>query len=168
MTCCRKRIDKEKLKTNVANAKQLAQIHGQAYKEYAQDLFANGKEWATPRAEKAWKETVKFTAPRLSLAANKVAPVLENAHTKLVQDYIPRIDSLTKEETMSNKTHKVRNIVLIFTGLVTAVVAGVLVWRRLQPVDDPWAEEYWEDFEEECGEDCDCAAVADEVVESEK
>ena len=28
----------------------------------------------------------------------------------------------------------------------TAIVgAGVLVWRRTQPVDDPWAEEYWDD-----------------------
>ena len=150
MTCCHKSIDREKIRENLANAKQIAQIQSQAYKEYAYDVLANGKEWATPRAERAWKETVRYTAPRLSLAANKVAPVLETAHTKLVQDYIPRIDSLTKEKTMSNKTHTVRNVVLIFTGLVTAVVAGVLVWRRLQPVLDPCAEEYWEAFQQEC------------------
>lgn len=169
MLCCRKNVDTEKIKANLANAKELAQVHGQAYKEYAQDLIANGKEWAAPRAEKAWKETVKYTAPRLSLAANKVAPVLESAHTKLTQDYIPRIDSLTKETTMSNKTHTVRNVVLIFTGLVTAAVAGILVWRRLQPVDDPWAEEYWDDFEEDCCEDCGCGEEElEEVVATEK
>src|SRR5699024_2263554 len=33
-----------------------------------------------------------------------------------------------------------------WTLVGTAVAgAGVLIWRRTKPVDDPWAEEYWDD-----------------------
>ena len=171
MKCYHKHLDTEKLKTNLATTKELAQTHANIYKKQATELIHNTKEWATPKAQQTWEKTVKATAPHLTAAAHKGATILETTHKKLVEDYIPKIEALTKEETkMSNKTNKLRNLFLIFTGLVTAAVAGVLVWRRLQPVDDPWAEEYWEDFEEECGEDCECdkEETIEEVAETEK
>ena len=35
---------------------------------------------------------------------------------------------------------------LLGAGVIGIVAgAGVLIWRRTKPVDDPWAEEYWDD-----------------------
>lgn len=34
---------------------------------------------------------------------------------------------------------------VLVTGLLA--VAGYVLWQRSQPVEDPWAEEYWEDAE---------------------
>ncbi len=171
MTCCHTNIDKDKIIHNVKNAKRMAQEGVSICKEQASCIISQGEQWARPRAKKAWKKTVKALAPHVSTAANKLAPAMQNAHTKLVEEYIPKIDALAKEEkVMTNKSHKVRNVFLIFTGLVTAVVAGVLVWRRLQPIDDPWAEEYWEDFEDECDDECECPKSEnnEEVMASEK
>lgn len=38
----------------------------------------------------------------------------------------------------------------LWTALVALVaVAGVVAWRRTRPVEDPWAEESWEDIDDE-------------------
>lgn len=33
--------------------------------------------------------------------------------------------------------------------LLAAAVAGFVAWRRSQPIEDPWAEESWEDIDED-------------------
>lgn len=165
MVCC-KHFDKEKYKANALTAAKLAQVHASVCKDKAVELVNNSKELATPYVKNAWEQTVKTTAPRVSQAARKVAPVLETAHTKLTEEYIPRIDSVAKETTMK-KSHPLRSLLLALAGLGAVAVAGVLVWRRLQPVDDPWAEEYWDDFEDEC--ECGCEAATDaQELEAEK
>ena len=35
------------------------------------------------------------------------------------------------------------------TVATVAAGAAYVVWKRSQPVEDPWAEEYWADSEEE-------------------
>lgn len=38
--------------------------------------------------------------------------------------------------------------VLGLTALVGAVAgAGYILWKRSQPIEDPWAEEYWADLD---------------------
>ncbi|MDK8299774.1 MAG: hypothetical protein QP772_02605, partial [Actinomycetaceae bacterium UMB1218B] len=35
-----------------------------------------------------------------------------------------------------------------WTALATTVAgAGYVLWKRSQPIEDPWAEEYWADLE---------------------
>src|SRR5690625_4638779 len=43
--------------------------------------------------------------------------------------------------------------------------AGVLIWRRTQPVDDPWAEEYWDDAVAPAGQQPDVAETAAQKAE---
>lgn len=33
--------------------------------------------------------------------------------------------------------------------LVAGAAAGIVAWRRSQPIEDPWAEESWEDIDED-------------------
>lgn len=40
-----------------------------------------------------------------------------------------------------------RKTLLFLVLAAAAACAGYLLYRRSQPVDDPWAEEYWEDVE---------------------
>lgn len=40
-----------------------------------------------------------------------------------------------------------RKTLLFLVLAAAAACAGYLLYRRSQPVDDPWAEEYWEDIE---------------------
>ncbi|WP_122819770.1 hypothetical protein [Varibaculum vaginae] len=51
-------------------------------------------------------------------------------------------------EKFGNPTPKRGRKSLLFLVLAAAAAcAGYLLYRRSQPVDDPWAEEYWEDVE---------------------
>src|SRR5690625_4609608 len=43
--------------------------------------------------------------------------------------------------------------------------AGVLIWRRTQPVDDPWAEEYWDDAVAPAGQQPGVAETAAQKAE---
>ena len=39
---------------------------------------------------------------------------------------------------------------LCFTALTAAAAgAGYVLWKRSQPIEDPWAEDYWADLEVE-------------------
>ena len=58
-------------------------------------------EWATPRLEQAWVETLKATAPRVEKAAQKASPVIDNAHDKLVDELLPRFVTAINEAAQS-------------------------------------------------------------------
>lgn len=131
-------------------------------------------DWAAPRVEQVWNKGVNATAPRVVDAADKSRDAVDAAHDRLVDDVIPRIikamedaaesakssadaahgrtvaaiaaaEKAAKKQQAaanSNKLAKTLGWVLVGTAIAGA---GVLIWRRTQPVDDPWAEEYWDD-----------------------
>ena len=139
----------------------------------AQELAGKTRDWAAPRAEQAWKETVKVAAPKIEAASEAVRPRIDAAHDKVVSDYLPRVQKAMHEAaeaaqadgSLRDRAEKVASVtsqalteptkkghpVLKGFGLtaLAALVgaAGYVLWRRSQPIEDPWAEEYWADLE---------------------
>ncbi|MEE6287046.1 hypothetical protein V2J52_05185 [Georgenia sp. MJ173] len=167
-------IDAEKVRRQAA---ELGHVIGeQAGKagEAAASLAEQGKVWATdvaaPKLDKAWRDGVKATAPKIEAAAEKARPAVDTARDKLVEDYIPRLQqamhdaaaaaagednikdragkagkAAKKALTKPTKSHRgAKTVGWILVG-TAAAGTGYLLWRRTQPVEDPWAEEYWED-----------------------
>lgn len=139
----------------------------------AQELAGKTRDWAAPRAEQAWKETVKVAAPKIEAASEAVRPRLDAAHEKVVSDYLPRVQKAMQEaaeaaqadgslrdraekvasatsQALTEPTKKGHPVLKGFglTALAALVgAAGYVLWRRSQPIEDPWAEEYWADLE---------------------
>lgn len=164
----------------------------------AAKLAHEGKTWVTdvaaPKVDKAVREGVKVAAPKVEAAAEKVRPAIDTAHDKLVDDYIPRLqkamqdaakaaskeDGLTAkasaagkatQDALSKPPRSRRALKTVGWVLVGTVAAGTgyLLWRRTQPVDDPWAEEYWEGVDDNQQSVVDKAkAVAASATESVK
>lgn len=175
-----KRIDSEELRKQAAALGALVATQAEEARKNASVLAAQGREWAGPRAEHLIKDAVKATAPKIELAAEKVAPAVDTARDKLVDDYLPRIskamhdaaeaaaaETNAKGKKAAAKAAKAaaagkaaqkalskaepeksgggaKTLGWVVVG-VAAAGAGYLLWRRSQPVDDPWAEEYWDD-----------------------
>lgn len=59
--------------------------------DWSQPRLEAFREWLQPRIEKAWDEGVQAAAPQVEKAALKAAPVIDTAHDKLVEDYLPRL-----------------------------------------------------------------------------
>lgn len=111
-------------------------------------------------------------------AQERTAPVLEEARTRVVEDYVPRvqrasaaartavdksegvplmeraqiISTAAKQAALQEVPVKKKHTVLKTLGWVTlagvAAATAYVVWQRSQPVEDPWAEEYWADSED--------------------
>lgn len=134
----------------------------------AQAALANAIERATPLVENA--------ADRAQAAVDRAKPAIEKARTELVDDYLPRINRAVHEGTaalsadgdladrarrasaastaaLTTPTAKIRRKhrflrAIGWTALASTVVgAGYVLWKRSQPIEDPWAEEYWADLE---------------------
>ncbi|UNX54975.1 hypothetical protein MF406_01410 [Georgenia sp. TF02-10] len=140
-------------------------------KEWAAPHVGAATAWAAPRVDKAWRDTVKVAAPKVEAAADKVRPAVDNAYERVVEDYLPRVQKAMHDaaeaaagETSGSakadkamkaarkalaeppkKSHGVAKTVGWALVGTAAAGTGYLLWRRTQPVDDPWAEEYWED-----------------------
>lgn len=144
-------------------------------KDWATPRVEAAIEWAAPRVETAWKKGVEVAAPRVVDAAGKSRDAVDVAHDKIVEDVIPRViaameeaakaatggaddlhgrataaiaaaeKAVKKQEAQARGGSKVaKTLGWVLVGSAVAG-AGVLIWRRTQPVDDPWAEEYWDD-----------------------
>lgn len=133
----------------------------------AQAALNSAIEHATPAIETA--------AARAQAAAASAGPAIENAREHLVDDYLPRASLAVNQAgaalsargplsdrarrateasalaltTPTRKRRKCRVLrVLGLTALVGAVAgAGYILWKRSQPIEDPWAEEYWADLD---------------------
>ncbi|AOZ71877.1 hypothetical protein BK816_00060 [Boudabousia tangfeifanii] len=166
-------FDKDAVAASVSSfASSAAQMATEAAQK-AGVLADQAKEWAAPRAEQAWKETVKVAAPKIEAASEAVRPKVDAAHDKLVSDYLPRVQKAMQDASeaasadvpLRDRAEKVAKVTskalseptkkghpvlkgLGFTLLAAVLgVAGYVLWRRSQPVEDPWAEEYWADLE---------------------
>lgn len=128
-------------------------------------------DWAGPRVDKAWKRTVAVTAPKVEEATERVRPAVDDAYERLTEDYLPRVQKAMHDaaqaasggngisqkagkagaaakEALSKPPKKSRGVAKTLGWVVVGTVAagaGYLLWRRSQPLDDPWAEEYWND-----------------------
>lgn len=169
----KKNLDPKKLQRETEAIAEAAARRSEEFATKATNLAEQGLDWAGPRAQKLWDETVKVTAPKIEEAADKVRPYLDNVHDKVVDDYLPRIEvaareaqkaasadgSLVERATRAGevtrkslakpapKKHRLGRA-LGWTVLGTAAAgAGYLLWRRSQPIEDPWAEEYWADLD---------------------
>lgn len=129
--------------------------------------------WAAPRVNRARADLTRAAKD----AQGRLEPVVEEARVRVVGDYIPRAQraalaaqaAAQGEGTLSERAQRVavaaknaalevpvkqkKHPVLKTLGwlALAGAVAGAayVVWRRSQPVEDPWAEEYWADSDEE-------------------
>jgi hypothetical protein len=139
----------------------------------AKDAAVHARDWAAPRAEKAWYEGRKAAAPRVERAAEMALPLVERTHDRLVDDLLPRLIAAVgaaaaatavgadraRDATSAKLTElahipvpepkKSRTGAKIFWSIAGLAVAGavVTVFRRSRPMNDPWAEEPWESAE---------------------
>lgn len=145
----------------------------EAGKQWAEPRVHDAVEDIKSGAESARKQTVKFAAPKIEAATDAIKPKLDTAYESIVDDYLPRIQaamhdaaaaaegkgSLDKKAKKAGKAAKKalttsqkkkggvgRTLGWILVGTLAAG-AGYLLWRRTQPIEDPWAEEYWNDEE---------------------
>jgi len=166
-------IDAEKIRKQATDLGQLVGSQAKDAGEKATVLAGQGVSWAQdvalPAIDKAWRDGVKAAAPRVEAVADKARPAVDHARDKIVEDYIPRLQkamqeaadaasgdgSVTQKATKAGKAAKKaamakpkkkrgKALGWILVGTVAAGT-GYLLWRRSQPVDDPWAEEYWDD-----------------------
>lgn len=169
-----KKLEAE-LRSTADDAGKAARELAEQGKDWATPKVEAAIDWAAPRVEKAWKKGVTATAPRLADAAGKSRDAVDVAHDKLVDDVLPKViaaledaakaakggadDVQSRVHTVVKNTEKAlkkqekaakgsskwgKTIGWVLVGSAVAG-AGVLIWRRTQPVDDPWAEEYWDD-----------------------
>jgi len=167
-------VDAEKVRQQAIDLGHVLSEQAGKAGEMAASLAEQGKVWATgvaaPALDKAWRDGVKVAAPKLEAYAEKARPAVDSARDKLVDDYLPRVqkamhdaaEAAAKESNKKGKAVKAgkaaqkalatkpkkrgagKTIGWILVG-TAAAGTGYLLWRRTQPVDDPWAEEYWED-----------------------
>ena len=132
------------------------------------DLAHQGKEWAAPRVEHA-AEKIR---PVAAEAAARAAEVKD----KTVNEYLPKAKRVARaaaqaaretdgdiktrahaiQESAARalaepkpKKRRLRKLTGTLALIGGTVGAAYLLWKRSQPVEDPWAEAYWEDVTEE-------------------
>jgi hypothetical protein len=175
------KIDSEKVKERAAEASALlsdvsskaaiqaealaAQARGQASsaRDWAQPRVNDFIAWLTPRAEKAWQDSLQVAAPQVEKVAGKAAPLIDSAHDKLVDDLLPKMvatfnDAASSAASAQGKASLAETVTaaadkankkgskkgwLIALAAGGAAVAGYVFWKRAQPQTDPWAEP-WE------------------------
>ena len=167
-------VDAEKVRQHAIDLGHVLSEQAGKAGEAASSLAGQGKVWATdvaaPKIDKAFRDGVKVAAPRIEAAAEKARPAVDAAHDRIVDDYLPRVQKAmhdaaeaasgsgnikdkagkagkAAQKALTTKPKKNRGAKTVGWILVGTAAAGTgyLLWRRTQPVDDPWAEEYWED-----------------------
>ncbi|MEG3614058.1 hypothetical protein [Isoptericola haloaureus] len=174
------KIDPAKVKDSTAEVAAALVGAGARAADSAKDAAGQAKDWAGPRAdaflewlrprvEKAWNDSVQAAAPRVEDAAGKAGPLIDTAHDKLVDDYLPQLvtafnaaaakaaataDEASKAAKQAAKSaeksarkaqrRSSRRKAFGWTVVVGGLAAvGYAFYRRAQPQNDPWAEP-WE------------------------
>lgn len=189
-----KKLEKE-LRSRSEDAGKAAREFADQGKDWATPKVEAAIDWAGPRVEKAWKAGVTATAPKLASAAGRTQGAVDVAHDKLVDDVLPKVIAALEDAAAAAKAgadgaqsrvHKAvgkaekalkeqeqaakggskwgKTLGWVLVGSAVAG-AGVLIWRRTQPVDDPWAEEYWDDAVAPVAEKPNVTAAAAEKTE---
>ena len=167
MALC-KTIEKKNIDTNQIRAEASALAANLA------EQAERAAEWVGPRVTKAAEGVARAAKD----AQERLEPVVHEARYRVVEDYIPRAQraavaaqaaagtdgTLTERAqrvavaaksaalevpVKKQKKHRVLKT-LGWLAVAGAAAAGAyVVWRRSQPVEDPWAEEYWADSTED-------------------
>lgn len=186
-----KRREQEEIKKRAGDFKDILTHQAERVFEHAQELTKTGVRAAAPAVMSAVHKTVQEATPYVDQATDNAARLtsqagqtLEHVHDDLVHTYWPRLQKAVEEATAralveaghldhplvanleAETTKRVRRQRFrqgLKWGAIAAGTAGVgyLVWRRSQPIEDPWAEEYWADLEE----DADVPEVVTEKVD---
>lgn len=144
------------------SAKHFAEKAGAEASTYAHKASKQAKHYADQGA--------KWAAPRVETASRKAQELTETASDRWERDVLPRIQAATdaareeagKDGSLKDKAvavstatskalqappepKKSRKFGWVLVGVATAGV-GYLIWKRNQPIEDPWAEAYWEDI----------------------
>jgi len=149
--------------------------------------------WAAPRVNRAREEFIRAARE----AQLRAQPVVEEARTRVVEEYVPAAQRAAEEartrvvedyvpaaqraalaaqeavntegtlteraqraalaakqaaltpEVPVKKKHPVLKTFCWLAVAGCAAGAAYVVWRRSQPIEDPWAEEYWADSTDE-------------------
>lgn len=130
-------------------------------------------EWLAPHASKAAGEIARVAKD----AQERLEPAYAEARTRVVEDYYPRAVRASEaaalaaqepgtaterasraveaariaivEAPVPKKSRRVLKTLGWLTVAAAAGCAAYVVWQRSQPVEDPWAEEYWADSTED-------------------
>lgn len=68
-----------------------ARVRAVQAKDWAEPRVTEFVAWLTPRAEKAWYDSVQAAAPRVEKAAEKAGPLIDTAHDKIVDELLPKV-----------------------------------------------------------------------------
>lgn len=126
-----------------------------------------GKKWAEPRIEQGRK----WAEPHLKNANKKFHEFSDEATTRWEGDYRPRLEAaVAAAKTEAGKKTDLKTKIAGVSsaastalteppkkkskgkkfgwGLVVVATAGIsyVIWKRSKPVEDPWAEAYWENI----------------------
>ena len=87
--------------------------------------------------------------PRASLAVNQAGAALSARGSLSERARRASEASAVALATPTRKRRKCRVLRAFgLTALIGAVAgAGYILWKRSQPIEDPWAEEYWADLD---------------------
>ena len=168
-------FDADKLRASSQQLRDAAAIYAGKVAVRAADLASQGVDWAAPRAQAALNSAIESAAARAQAAAAQAGPAIENAREHLVDDYLPRASlavnqagaALSARGSLSERARRASEASAValatptrkrrkcralrafgLTALVGAVAgAGYILWKRSQPIEDPWAEEYWADLD---------------------
>lgn len=122
-------------------------IDYEAARAQAREAAHSAREWAEPRARRAYRKGVRRSAPYVQQAGGKAEDWADAAHAAIVGSAIPAvIDAFRKagEEPVEKNERKVpASAVVIPAALIGAAAAAVVVWAKSDP--GPSAEDVDED-----------------------
>lgn len=148
---------------------------GEHAKNFAQKATGEANVYATRASKQAKRyadQGAKWAAPKIENASRKAQDFTHTASDMWENDYLPRLraaaeaareeagkggDLKTRAQAISEASAKAlttppqpekKRSRRFGWLLVVASAAGIgyFVWKRSQPVEDPWAEAYWEDI----------------------
>src|SRR5690625_2240066 len=118
--------------------------------EIAAPRIADAAEKSRSAVDTAHEKLVDDVIPTVVTKMEEAASGAKEGATKVADKASKNADkALKKAEKAAEKQAKKkvgfgRKLGWVLIGGAVAG-AGVLLWRRTQPTDDPWAEEYWDD-----------------------
>ena len=138
-------FDADKLRATSEQLRDAAAVYAGKVAVRAADLANQGVDWAAPRAQAALTSAIEHAAP----AVNQAGAALSARGS--LSDRARRASEVSAAAltTPTRKRRKCRFLRAVgLTALVGATAgAGYILWKRSQPIEDPWAEEYWADLD---------------------
>ena len=152
-------FDTEKLRNEALQLRDAVAVHAGRVAVKATELAEQGIDWAAPRAQAALNEAIDRATPLVEDYIPRIQRAVHEGGAALTADGTPLLErarhaSEASQVALTTPTKKVivkkhRFLRAIgWTALAGTVAgAGYVLWKRSQPIEDPWAEEYWADLE---------------------